>query len=72
MADQENKFKKYDLRTLEYQMNRGEISSKDYEKYLSGLSDDAENMEEVVLKDDDEAENPYLPENDDLEEDEDF
>lgn len=49
MVDQEKTLKKYDYRTLEYQLDRGEISQEDFQKFLSELPDEADNAEEIDL-----------------------
>lgn len=42
--------KKFDVRTLEFFLNRGDISQKSYDQYLKSLPDDEGNSEEVVIK----------------------
>lgn len=71
MVDQENGIKKYDYRTLEYQLDRGEISQEDFQKFLSELPDDAANAEEIDLAASEEAETSGNPEEalEDLDED---
>ncbi len=51
MADKANPIKQFDIRTLDQLLARGELTQKDYDKYLTSLSDDAGNYEEVVMVD---------------------
>ena len=51
MRKTDNPEKKYDLRTLEYELARGTISQKDYDKYLSSIPDEDGNFEEIIIED---------------------
>ena len=51
MSKTDNPDKAFDLRTLEYELARGSISQKDYDKYLASIPDEEGNFEEVVIQD---------------------
>jgi hypothetical protein len=72
MVDQQKTLKKFDYRTLEYQLDRGEISQADFQKYLSELPDDAANAEEIDLAASEEAEASASTDEDSEDLDEDF
>lgn len=57
--------KTFDLRTLEYQLTRGIISQKEYDKYLNELPDDTGNFEEIVIEEEPTEDSP----DEDIEED---
>ena len=46
----------YDVRKLERKLRKGLINKKDYEKYLKGLPDRAENIAPVERDEDEESE----------------
>jgi len=58
MGKPENPDRKFDLRTLEFQLNRGELTQKEYDQYLKSVPDDEGNYNEVVVKEEEEPANP--------------
>jgi hypothetical protein len=48
----------WDVRTLERRLRKGQISKKDYEKYLKSIEDAADKQAPVELDDDDDGPGP--------------
>lgn len=52
----ETEEKTFDTRLVERNIYKGRLSPKDYDKYIKGLDDSAENAEEIDLSEKEEAE----------------
>jgi hypothetical protein len=52
MSQEKNPERTFDIRTLDFQLQRGIISQKEYDQYLKSLPNDDGNFEEVVIKED--------------------
>ena len=52
MSQEKNPERAFDLRTLEFQLQRGIISQKEYDQYLKSIPDEEGNYQEVVIEED--------------------
>jgi hypothetical protein len=66
MSQEKNSERSFDLRTLDAQLRRGDITQKEYDQFLNSLPNDEGNYDEAVIQDDPEE----SWEEDDLEEEE--
>jgi hypothetical protein len=52
MSQEKNPERTFDIRTLDFQLQRGIITQKEYDQYLKTLPNDEGNLEEVVMEED--------------------
>jgi hypothetical protein len=49
MSQEKSPDRTFDIRTLDFQLQRGIITKKEYDQYLKSLPDDEGNYDEVVI-----------------------